>query len=162
VIPDPHLSTPLAAKVKKPVAAYRSGFFAINLLWHRSRNKNLGLSDSPPGLSPPTARPSHGAEQRASVSSDRRAQRGSRSLGQGEDLNREGILFPSSTVRFLRRRAHWAMTGTGACSEIAERPPAALSNISLRMGRAVRIRYSTVGVVPSANSADPSSGRLSR
>jgi hypothetical protein len=54
------------------------------------------------------------------------------------------------------------MTGTGACPEIDERPPAALSNISLRMGRDVRICYSTVGVVPSAKSADPSSGRLSR
>ena len=54
------------------------------------------------------------------------------------------------------------MRGTGACFGIAERPPAALSNISPRMGRDVRIRYSTVGVVPSANSADPSSGRLWR
>ena len=51
------------------------------------------------------------------------------------------------------------MRGTGACFEIAERPPAAPSNISARMSRDVRIRYSTVGFVPSANSADPSSGR---
>ena len=90
------------------------------------------------------------------------AQRGSRSLGQGEDLNREGIQFVSSTVRFLRRWAHSTMTGPGACSEIVERPLAASSNISDRMGRNVRIRYSTVGVVPSANSAEPSSGRLLR
>jgi hypothetical protein len=96
------------------------------------------------------------------VSSDRRAQRGSRSLGQGEDLNREGILFASSAVRFRRRRAHSAMRGTGACFKIAERPPAASSNISVRIISDVRNRYSTVGVVPSANSADPSSGRLWR
>jgi hypothetical protein len=54
------------------------------------------------------------------------------------------------------------MRGPGACFEIAERPPAAPCNISVCMGCDVRIRYSTVGVVPSANSADPSSGRLSR
>ena len=42
------------------------------------------------------------------------------------------------------------MRGTGACFEIAERPPAAPSHISARMGRDVRIRYSTVGVVSSA------------
>jgi hypothetical protein len=99
---------------------------------------------------------------RASVSSDRRAQRGLRFVGLGEDLIREGTLSASSVVRFLRRRAHSAMRGPGACFEIAERPPAAPSNISARMGRDVRIRYSTVGAVPSANSADPSSGRLWR
>ena len=55
-----------------------------------------------------------------------------------------------------------AMTGTGACAAIAERPPAEPSNILAKLGRDVRIRYSTVGVVPSANSADPSSGRLWR
>jgi hypothetical protein len=54
------------------------------------------------------------------------------------------------------------MRGTGACFEIAERPPAASSNISVRIISDVRNRYSTVGVVPSANSADPSSGRLWR
>ena len=43
------------------------------------------------------------------------------------------------------------MRGTGACFEIAERPPAAPSNISGRMGRDVRIRYSTVGAVPSSD-----------
>jgi hypothetical protein len=52
------------------------------------------------------------------------------------------------------------MRGTGACFEIAERPPAPSSNISVRIISDVRIRYSTVGVVPSANSADTSSGRL--
>ena len=43
------------------------------------------------------------------------------------------------------------MRGTGAYFGIAERLPADPSNISARMGRDVRIRYSTVGVVPSAN-----------
>ena len=52
------------------------------------------------------------------------------------------------------------MSGTGACFEIAERPPAAPSHISARMGRDVRIRYSTVGVISSASSAEPSSGKL--
>jgi hypothetical protein len=47
---------------------------------------------------------------RASVSSDRRAQRGSRSRCQGEDLNREEILFVSSEVRFLRRRGSPALS----------------------------------------------------
>jgi hypothetical protein len=108
-------------------------------------------------------RPKHRrASLRASVSSDRRAQRGSRSLGQGEDLNREGILFVSSEVRFLRTRAHSAMRGTGACFEIAERPPATSSNISVRIVSDVPIRYSTVGAVPSARSAEPSSGKLLR
>jgi hypothetical protein len=37
----------------------------------------------------------------------------------GEDLNREGILFASSVARVLRRRAHSAMRGPGACFEIA-------------------------------------------
>ena len=97
---------------------------------------------------------------RASVSSDRRAQRGSRFVGQGEGPNGEETLFVSSDLRSLHKRAHSAMRGTGACFEIAERPLAASSHISARMGRDVRIRYSTVGVVPSANSADPSSGRL--
>jgi hypothetical protein len=36
-----------------------------------------------------------GSPERASVSADRRAQRGSRFVGQGEDLNIEGILFAS-------------------------------------------------------------------
>ena len=67
---------------------------------------------------------------------------------------------PRSAVRFLRRRVHSVMRGTGAYFGIAERLPADPSNISARMGRDVRIRYSTVGVVPSARSADPSSGRL--
>ena len=90
---------------------------------------------------------------------DRRAQRSSRFVCLGEDLNREGTLSAGSVVRFLRRRVHSAMRGTGACFGIAGRPPADPSHISARMGRDVRIRYSTVGVVPSANSADPSSGR---
>jgi hypothetical protein len=98
----------------------------------------------------------------ASVSSDRRAQRGSRSLGQDEDLNREPILLASSVVRFLRRRVHSAMRATGACLEIAERPQAASSNISVRIISDVPIRYSTVGVLSSARSDEPSSGRLSR
>ena len=100
--------------------------------------------------------------QSASVSSDRRAQRGSRSLGQGEDLNREGILFASSADRFLRRRPHSAIRGTGACFEFAERPPAASSNISVRIISGVPIRYSTVGVVSSARLDEPSSGKLLR
>jgi hypothetical protein len=54
------------------------------------------------------------------------------------------------------------MRGTRACFWIAGRQPADPSNISDRMGRNVRIRYSTVGVLASANSADPSSGRLCR
>ena len=54
------------------------------------------------------------------------------------------------------------MRGTGACFEIAERPPVASSNISVRMGRDVPIRYSTVGVISSARSAEPSSGKLLR
>jgi hypothetical protein len=96
------------------------------------------------------------------VSSDRRAQRGSRFVGLGEDPVREGILFASSAVRFLRRRAHSAMRGTGACFGIAERPPAALCHSSPRMGRDVRIRYSTIGAVPSSTSGDLSSGKLLR
>ena len=60
------------------------------------------------------------------------------------------MLFASSVVRFLRRRAHSAIRGTGACFEIAEQPPATPSNISARMGRDVRIRYSTVGAAPSS------------
>jgi hypothetical protein len=98
----------------------------------------------------------------ASVSSDRSAQRGSRFVGQGEDFNREGTPFAGSVGRFLRRSVHSAMRGPGACFEIPEQPPATPSNISDRMSRDVRIRYSTVGVVPSSNSADPSSGRLWR
>jgi hypothetical protein len=35
---------PLAAKVRKPVAAYRSRFFAINLVSHRSNNESRRLS----------------------------------------------------------------------------------------------------------------------
>jgi hypothetical protein len=50
----------------------------------------------------------------------------------------------------------------GACFEIAERPPAAPSHISARMGRDVRIRYSTVGAVPSSTSGALSSGKLWR
>ena len=96
------------------------------------------------------------------MSSDRSAQSGLRFVGQGEGPNGEENLFASSAVRFVRKRAHSAMRDTGACFEIAERPPVAPSNISVRTGRDIRIRYSTVGVVPSANSADPSSGRLWR
>jgi hypothetical protein len=44
------------------------------------------------------------SDQSTSVSSDRSAQRGSRFVGQGEDPNREGTLFASSAVRFLRRQ----------------------------------------------------------
>jgi hypothetical protein len=102
---------------------------------------------------------------RASVSSDRSVQRGSRFVGLGEDLNREGTLFASSVGRFLRRRVHSAMRGPGACFEIAESAgdgPAAPSDISARMGRDIRIRYSTVGVLSSARSDDPSSGKLLR
>jgi hypothetical protein len=54
------------------------------------------------------------------------------------------------------------MRVTGACFEISERPPAAPSHISARMGRDVRIRYSTVGVISSARSAEPSSGKVLR
>jgi hypothetical protein len=45
---------------------------------------------------------------RASVSSDRRAQRGSRFVGLGEDLNGVGTLFAGSVVRFLCGTAHSA------------------------------------------------------
>ena len=98
----------------------------------------------------------------ASVSPDRSVQRGSRFVGQGEGTNTEGILFASSAVRFLRGRAHSAMRVTGACFEISERPTAAPSHISARMGRDVRIRYSTVGAVPSSTSGGLSSGKLLR
>ena len=54
------------------------------------------------------------------------------------------------------------MRGTGACLEIAERPPLASSNISVRIIPDVPIRYSTVGVLSSARSDEPSSGKLSR
>jgi hypothetical protein len=74
----------------------------------------------------------------------------------------KGTRYVSSEVRFLRRRAHSAKTVTGARFAIAERPPAAPSHISPRMGRDVRICYSTVGVVSSARSAEPSSGKLLR
>jgi hypothetical protein len=47
----------------------------------------------------------------ASVSSDRRAQRGSRCVGQDEDPNREGTLFASSAVRVLRKIAQPALGG---------------------------------------------------
>ncbi len=50
----------------------------------------------------------------------------------------------------------------GACFVIAEQPPAAPGSIWARMGRDVRIRYSTIRVIPSGSSADPSSGRLWR
>jgi hypothetical protein len=105
---------------------------------------------------------SEASSEGASVVSDRSVHRGSRFVGQDEDPNREGPRFASSEVRFLRRRAHSAMRVTGACFEIAERPPAAPSNISAWKSPDVRIRYSTCGVVPSSNSADPSSGRVWR
>jgi hypothetical protein len=54
------------------------------------------------------------------------------------------------------------MRGTGACFEIAERPPATSSNISVRIISDVPIRYSTAGVISSARSAEPSSGKLLR
>jgi hypothetical protein len=54
------------------------------------------------------------------------------------------------------------MTGTAASSEIAERLLATPSNISARMGRDVRIRYSTIGAVPSSTSGELSSGKLLR
>ena len=54
------------------------------------------------------------------------------------------------------------MRVTGACFEIAGRPTAAPSHISVRIISDVAIRYSTVGVVSSARSAEPSSGKLSR
>jgi hypothetical protein len=52
----------------------------------------------------PAARGPEATPERASVSSDRRAQRGSRFVGLGEDLNREGNLFAGSVVHFLRGR----------------------------------------------------------
>jgi hypothetical protein len=48
---------------------------------------------------PPDARGPEATPERASVSSDRRAQRSSRFVGLGEDLNREGTLFAGSVVR---------------------------------------------------------------
>jgi hypothetical protein len=54
------------------------------------------------------------------------------------------------------------MRVTGACFEIAERPTAAPSHISARMGRDVRILYSTIGVISLVRSAEPSSGKLLR
>jgi hypothetical protein len=93
---------------------------------------------------------------------DRRAQRGSRFVGLGEDLNREETMFAGSVVRFLRRRVHSSMRGPVACFEIVDRPPAASSIISVRLISDVPIRYSTVGVVSSAKSAEPSSGKLLR
>ena len=101
------------------------------------------------------------AAPRASVSSDRSAQRGSRSQARVK-ISIEKEFCSLAAVRFLRRRAHSAMTGTGASSEIAERPLATPSNISPRMGRDVRIRYSTVAAVPSSTSGDLSSGKLLR
>jgi hypothetical protein len=51
-------------------------------------------------------RPTHRrAFLRASVSSDRSAQRGSRFVGEGEDPDKEGFLVASSTVRFLGKKA---------------------------------------------------------
>ena len=44
--PDPHLLTPLAAKVKKPIATYRSGFFAIKQLDQRNSKESPGLIDN--------------------------------------------------------------------------------------------------------------------
>jgi hypothetical protein len=63
---------------------------------------------------------------------------------------------------FFWRCAHSAMSGTVARFEIAEHPAADPTHLSARMGRDVRIRYSTVGVISSARSAEPSSGRLLR
>ena len=54
------------------------------------------------------------------------------------------------------------MRGTGTCFDIAERPPAALSNISVRTISDVPIRYSMVGVISSSSSAEPSSGKRLR
>jgi hypothetical protein len=54
------------------------------------------------------------------------------------------------------------MSGTGACFEIAERAPVAASNIPVRIISDVPIRYSTVGVISSARSDEPSSGKLLR
>ena len=122
--------------------AWRDGLCRFRAFLRASVGSTAGTSDQP-----------------ASVSSDRSAQRGSRFVGLGEDLNREGILFNNSAVHFLRRKVHSAMRGTGACVGIAEPPPVDPGYISVQMGRDVRIRYSTVGVVPSTNSGDPSSGR---
>jgi hypothetical protein len=79
-----------------------------------------------------------------------------------EDPEKEGILLASSAVRILRRMAHLAMRGTGACLGITGRPPANPDNISARMGRDVRIRYSTIGAVSSSTSGGLSSGKLLR
>jgi hypothetical protein len=54
------------------------------------------------------------------------------------------------------------MRGTGVCLEIAERAPAASSNISVRIISDVPIRYSTVGVLSAARSDEPSSGKRTR
>jgi hypothetical protein len=64
-----------------------------------------------PGPKPATLRASVGSteatsDQSASVSSDRRAQRGSRFVGQDEDPNRKRTLFATSVVRFPRGKAH--------------------------------------------------------
>ena len=83
-------------------------------------------------------------------------------LGSQTDEDQRSAVSVGSGMRDLRRRSHSAMRGTGACFEIAERPPATSSNISVRIVSDVPIRYSTVGAVPSARSAEPSSGKLLR
>ena len=72
----------------------------------------------------------------------------------GRRPEREGHLLASSEVRFLRGRAHSATRVTEACFEMAARPTVAPSNISARLGRDVRIDYSTVGAVPSLTSGE--------
>ena len=67
-----------------------------------------------------------------------------------------GFHQPTAALATLRAVFWTSEINTGTCFEIAERPPAAPSYISARMRRDFRIRYSTVGVVPSSNSADPS------
>src|SRR6516164_9124157 len=44
--------------------------------------------------------------ERASVSSDRSAQRGSRSVGSGEDTDGEGVRLARSAAHFRRAKAH--------------------------------------------------------
>ena len=127
-----------------------------------ARGSAARMTDARSSGSPRSDRQKHRrAALRASVSSDRSAQVAALGTSvRAKTPTKKGYCWLVQQCAFYGKGALGG--GTGACFEIAERPPAASSNISVRTISDVPIHYSTVGVISSARSAEPSSGKLLR
>ena len=100
-----------------------------------------------------------GRAQRPGLPSCRRDTLG---WGSQTDKDQRSVMTIGSGMRDLRRMMHTTMRDTRAGFDIAERPRRRRESLRRWRARVIPIRYSTVGVISSSRSAEPSSGKLLR